>query len=189
MSLSYYQLNAKIKRAMKQRIFLLNAKYNNEEWKFHVQGTTGNIYTLKMCKGNQTCSCPDFIQRGSICKHIIFIVCRVAQCTENLRKLKNNDVFESIPDLNAKLVNRLSRRIKEKTINQENNYTDDCIICFEELGLVPDKNKCKVCKIVYHTKCLNRWLTVNKSCAQCRTKWENEETNDPLESFDVFLKN
>lgn len=184
MKLNSYQLNAKINRAMKQKIFLLKAEYIKNEWFFQVQGTSGNIYNVKLTSKKQTCSCPDFIQRKNVCKHIIFIIGRVAQSLENLRKLKETEcnIFEIVPDLNEKLNKRLSKRLNEseKTINLD----DDCIICFEKLGVVSVKETCKVCNISYHKKCLHTWLKRKKCCAHCRTDWKT--SNDELECFNEF---
>ena len=49
-----------------------------------VLGSTGNVYDVDICH-LPTCSCPDF-QKGNLCKHIIFILCRVlsVSSTSNL---------------------------------------------------------------------------------------------------------
>ena len=83
----YNQLNTRSKRAMAQKMFLLNAFKCKDEWKFIVKGTT-NDYELLIDDKLISCSCPDFSQRGKICKHLYFIIGKIAQNTNLLTKLE-----------------------------------------------------------------------------------------------------
>jgi hypothetical protein len=73
----------RVERAMNQRLFLLNYKKRENDYLFEVDGSTGKSYNVVVSE-NINCSCIDFIKRKKICKHIIFIVCKVY-------KIKIND--------------------------------------------------------------------------------------------------
>ena len=77
----------RIYRAMNQKIFLLKANFKDDNWTFYVQGTSFNVYEIFFSKTKVKCSCPDCHTRNYTCKHIIFIIGKVA---------KNENVLESI---------------------------------------------------------------------------------------------
>lgn len=80
-------VTTRISRAMNQRLFLLSrskpegacgcARGTTQHTDFSVLGSTGNVYTVKICR-QQTCDCPDG-QRDSQCKHILFVMLKVLQ--------------------------------------------------------------------------------------------------------------
>jgi hypothetical protein len=47
-------------------------------------------------------------------------------------------------------------------------HTDDCIICYEPLGLITDIEITQ-CFHMLHQTCLTRWLRQSQSCPLCRT--------------------
>lgn len=47
-------------------------------------------------------------------------------------------------------------------------HTDDCIICYEPLGLITDI-EITPCFHMLHQTCLTRWLGQSQSCPMCRT--------------------
>jgi hypothetical protein len=53
-------------------------------------------------------------------------------------------------------------------VEHEINVTDDCPICFTNLG-TNDMIKTN-CDHVFHKECLNKWLEVNDSCPVCRRR-------------------
>ncbi|GAX81448.1 hypothetical protein CEUSTIGMA_g8877.t1 [Chlamydomonas eustigma] len=49
---------------------------------FAVMGTTGNVYNVTIgC--HPGCTCPDKVQRSSVCKHMLFVMLRVLKCGQN----------------------------------------------------------------------------------------------------------
>jgi hypothetical protein len=47
-------------------------------------------------------------------------------------------------------------------------HTDECIICYERLGLITDI-EITPCFHMLHQTCLSRWLEQSQSCPMCRT--------------------
>ena len=179
----------RIYRAMNQKIFLLKANFKDDNWTFYVQGTSFNVYEIFFSKTKVKCSCPDCQTRNYTCKHIIFIIGKVA---------KNENVLESITinlnsvkltdDLTQELKKRLNKRLEKKeTDNTVEIIAEDCIICFDPITTInKSEQECKVCKIVYHVNCINRWLNTTMSCCHCKQPWENDKNLDELNKFVEF---
>lgn len=75
---------ARIDRAKTQRMYLVSrgdVSPDSLECKFVVLGSTGNVYTVKICK-KSSCSCPDF-QKGNLCKHVLFVLLKVIGIDSN----------------------------------------------------------------------------------------------------------
>lgn len=61
-----------------------------EEWGFKVRGRTNNVYEQKLSSTGFSCSCPDHKSRATFCKHLLFLVARVAMQMELANKLQQN---------------------------------------------------------------------------------------------------
>jgi hypothetical protein len=46
--------------------------------------------------------------------------------------------------------------------------TDECCVCLEKWGADKDIVKTKACSHIFHKKCLQGWLNVNRNCPLCR---------------------
>lgn len=76
---------ARKQRALRQRIFFVDARATDSHMCFEVLGTTDNSYQVKFAadKGAWSCTCPDYAPRGRMprhghrCKHIFFVLARV----------------------------------------------------------------------------------------------------------------
>lgn len=204
----YYRFNTRKKRAMGQKMFLLNVLRNKDEWKFIVKGTT-NDYDLLIDKSLISCSCPDFSQRGRICKHIYFIIGKIAQNGDLLSKLENeieNGSRESklsdeeFNTLSNNLVQRLTQRLmdygskEEETDTIPNNVKeDDCPICYEPLNVGKliqccDGMEGHTCRNYFHNECINEWVVKAHSCPMCRRQWSLGTTNEKFDPFDKLDK-
>lgn len=201
---TYGYYNSRLKRGMKQKMFLLNAKYDNpkNEWIFTVKGTT-NDYTLIINETEICCTCPDFTGRGRICKHIYFIIGRIGQ-NENMiyeleEAIENGErgsalTKEEFNTLHNNLHDRLTQRINQlsKTSNPKliNTLEDDCSICFESLKEYPVLQCEKSCKNHFHEDCITTWLNKNTTCPFCREPWQikrkpSEDEFDPLNKLNI----
>lgn len=179
------QLNidvSRLQRALKQSMYLL--EYNcdsNENYKFIVEGSTINNYTVQIkfdkevSNGNNlfeeqylhekclSCTCPDYKTRHQICKHIMFILFRVLQFDVN------NEI--KITEFKERYIKNIVE--KKNTLNDNANDNDKfeielCVICYEDITNRKYKSGCKQCSGVYHTKCLSVWRRRNNSCPCCR---------------------
>lgn len=204
----YNQLNTRSKRAMAQKMFLLNAFKRKDEWRFIVKGTTDD-YELYIDDKLISCTCPDFSQRGKICKHLYFIIGKIAQNVELLNKLETEIekgsresklTREEYDTLSNNLVQRLTQRLSEYGKEPEtgpqipnNVLEDDCSICYDPLSQGKllqccDGKEGYTCKNYFHTDCINDWLKRTSSCPMCRRTWNTTTTEkfDPFDKLDVI---
>ena len=193
-------------RGLKQRMFLLEVdNLDTNKWSFLVKGTTNN-YHLSINSEEINCSCPDFSQRGRICKHLYFIIGRIGQCEDiintletDIEKGQRGSVLTEaeLNTVHNSLVSRLSQRIFAKINNKNDNNDEtrklevdgDCSICYESLS-EGDIMKCRDgnaphCNGYFHTICINDWLKHNPSCPHCRRGWAKmaEPDHDPLDQM------
>ncbi|WVF72215.1 hypothetical protein IAT40_007027 [Kwoniella sp. CBS 6097] len=71
----------KFKKAISQRMFMIarekGGQGQNQYEDFKILGSTGNVYTTRICN-KPKCDCPDYIFNGrTICKHTIFVLIRI----------------------------------------------------------------------------------------------------------------
>ena len=199
-------------RGMQQRMFLLDVCHNvtheesvDEEWIFQVKGTTSD-YDVLISMQNFSCSCPDYKTRGKICKHLYFIIGRIAECNTLINSLESEieagtrgsylteGEFDTIT---KSLIKRLSTRLNQvETTTTKSNDIDipdlsgeSCVICFEDLSdgnVAQCVNVGPHCKNYFHKNCLDEWLYKNQSCPLCRRKWNlkpNDIKDDPLDKL------
>lgn len=194
-------------RALRERIYLLSAKQQNEyKWEFVVLGTSRRSYDVTISNNSLSCNCPDCQKRHRICKHIYFIVGRIAQDEETLQRMNNNlgsNIYEICPTLNEKLNDRLfSTEVVSKKQTIAPRYTT-CTICFEDMENVEALAKevrvesealatfgcvecCGICRNGYHTECIKIWTQKNTTCPCCRSPWLGNDSPNELEYFKLI---
>lgn len=189
--------NMRKNRGETQRLYLLDCKYENPVWSFSVKGLT-NIYNLIIDPNFISCSCKDFINRMRICKHLYFIISRIAKNNKIANNLEIIDIQtnnsypsirkEDIKILTINLISRLKTRfnkiendnINEEKIDTKHKIDDvDCPICYENINSSNEKIiQCKKqCKHYFHQECLLLWINTNPSCPLCRIKITKSEIN------------
>ncbi|KRX08395.1 hypothetical protein PPERSA_08594 [Pseudocohnilembus persalinus] len=179
-------------KAKSQKMYLMEAKRNlNDEWQFQVQGFSGLQYNLIFNIKGLSCSCPDFLQRKKCCKHIFFIVSRIAQQDQLLDLMKCNPVLKAgrFQILDKNLKQRLEERINQEPTQQEIDNFDkeklgvekDCIICFQELE-TKDLTQCSTCQKFIHQSCIIEWTKKNNTCPLCRQRWQIQK-GDTKDAF------
>ena len=154
---------SRIERALKQPIYLLSADHEEpNEWVFQVQGFSGNHYTVNINSEECNCTCPDYTQRHNICKHVFFIIGRIAQDQNCLLKFnKSVNIFDIKPDLTQILKKRLVGRLGNVEVVAETeksrNDFEDCCICFEDVIGNNTNFQCFQCKQYIHKQCITKW--------------------------------
>lgn len=195
-----YLLNTRKKRGLQQRMFLLDLSYDDGVWSFSVKGMT-NTYKLLLNSNLMMCNCIDFETRNSVCKHLYFIIGRIAGLQLLCDKLENNPLhnggFPSLRQTDYKLLSKtLKARLRERyqakdeTSDEEVeikiNLSDDreCPICYEDINPKVEKiSQCeKQCKKYFHQSCILLWLQMNSSCPLCRIKINKSEIDPTLAS-------
>lgn len=198
---------ARLSRGMRERIYLLDAQLNHtrDHWSFVVEGQSGNRYMVDLRTDTGCiCSCPDFKARRKICKHIYFILVRIAKWDElDIGTIPSE--FTLTEELTSYISNALSTRINilcnigdadtfEYTREDEDEgeiLDGDCTICFEELGSRKNVDKCGACSNYIHNECIERWYNTSPTCPLCRRNAtfksmlyvSERENNDELERF------
>ena len=170
-------------RGLMERIYLLEAKLESNKWNLSVKGSSKKIYQIILSKNKAICGCMDFYVRQNVCKHMYFILGKILKNTQILGKINTvKNINENFNKISNALKNRLKNHIScEKNIKYDDNET--CCICFEEFGK-EDVDQCKLtCKNVFHSNCINLWLSKNNSCPLCRATWVDSNSDDPLEEF------
>ena len=177
----------RIEKALKQRMYLINASMISENnWKFIVEGSTGIHYDV-LINNKLSCSCKDFTTRHLICKHIYFIIVRVLK-NSDLIELVNGQgpnicIFSLKLNLNENFNKILNPRFKnnKETFNVM-DIMDVCSICYENYVKEDVLVKCGLCNNYFHDECISRWLksATKCTCPLCREMWIS---NDELCKF------
>ena len=163
-------------RALQQRLYLWEADYTKDGpksgWRFLVQGSTGSRYNVSITSNSLFCNCFDCKTRRAICKHIYFIIGRVAADSELLEDMGNSLTAEILGTLTPKLLGRLGGRRASAEVSEPREAPRDtmCSICYEDL--VPkEADTCGGCRNGFHKECLGIWLRSKETCPMCRKEW------------------
>ena len=85
----------------------------------------------------------------------------------NTNELSNEPPYEDTP--------------YEDTPYEDTPYEDtsECIICLEELVVLPNTPSCPQCAITLHTTCLNEWKLYKNYCPHCKYTFSNPRDSIP----------
>lgn len=167
-----HAMAARVIRAQTQRMYLMEYRAVKNGFAFKVEGSTSKHYCVQLKKNGCKCSCPDFTQREEMCKHIFFILVRVA-------KTPLAELTSSTGDFI--LTNEITVRIKNAvcptntTDESETRITNDCGVCYEDFT-EKDKDmvKCTTCSKALHDSCMSLWVKsctargLTNTCPYCR---------------------
>ena len=191
-------LRDRMDRALQQRMYLIhkeevvvmdegdnNSTNNNRYWIFITLGSTGNVYETCL-KSQPTCNCPDFMKRGDLCKHLMFVLIRVVGLDKDdplayqkaYLKSELDDLFERV-NQRARTDVWANNRVRTKYASMQKggkqgegdeeeedgttkrrSLEQDCPICLEDLSQCPMSQVtfCKFsCGMNFHVDCMNRW--------------------------------
>ncbi len=184
----------KLERALQQRIYLLSVNQETTDlWNFSVKGESKNIYKQKFTSTHFSCSCPDHILKKGFCKHLLFLLARVADLKEIAAivcesKYKWGSEFFNIcsQQWTKRILSLGKKNEKQSTNDIDNNDNNnkqniwvgsDCSICFEELKEKENIIQCvSTCKNYFHNDCIQMWLNTNhNSCPLCRATWNENK--------------
>ena len=173
-------------RGLSERIYLLDAKFDSDVWNLTIKGQSKSVYKIILSNENVKCKCMDFNIRKNVCKHMYFILGRILKDCKILNKIKCvSDIEDNFDDISFNLKNILSKHVSNITNTNDLEYDNKecCSICFEEFG-DESVEQCQLsCKNVFHTECINLWLSNNNSCPLCRSSWINLNSDNPLGEF------
>lgn len=174
-------MNDRKQRGLGQRLYLLDAEYLDEPaiWKFVVRGSTGTPYNLTIGKSGLMCNCFDCKKRSAVCKHLYFVVGRVARSQKLLDEMDGRLNVDILDKVTPYLVLRFSKR--ERTPPKELRDTT-CSICYEDLG--ESVSGCGTCNNGFHKECIDVWIRNRQvpTCPMCRSPWQGTE-DDVIADF------
>lgn len=167
-------------------------------WQFKVEGSQGKTYNIFMDTMIANCSCPDCSFRHKVCKHIYFIVGRVAQYPELLEQMHHDDILQGLltHELNQRLFQRIFNRTRKKEQNDDddNNETlikteDMCPICFENEFITTNTLFCPCCNKAVHTSCMRMWWSHQKNtCPLCRGSFPSPQERRIVNDDECLVK-
>tara|TARA_R110002050_G_scaffold104197_1_gene213572 strand:- start:679 stop:1917 length:1239 start_codon:yes stop_codon:yes gene_type:complete len=178
-------LSARISRALNQRLYLVDREVVEKDKKeiFKVLGSTGNLYTVNI-QTHCSCNCPD---SARMCKHIIFVFCRVLKVPRKSPLLLRASVtdaelkqlFASRPAVNdveaareviaavtgkgleeEEIANEEGQKEENEEKRKKIEDDDECVICYEDLvGVNPEPlTWCRAtCGTNMHAACFKKW--------------------------------
>ena len=142
---------------------------------------------------------------GVICKHCCFVLVKVLNFSEDDEFFKKYILNDEHLSLIKNSFNKINKNVSNDFINLDyikryktlkDNNPDDlvcthntikpdqdtfCSICYEELIDIKNNQvnkQCKVCNIIIHKTCLDKWLSMGKnSCPLCRTIIKSDNSN------------
>lgn len=184
----------KLERALCQRIYLLSANNESHEsqkiWNFSLKGESKNIYKQKLTSSSFSCSCPDHILKKGFCKHLLFLIARVASLKEiasivcEYKHKWDSEFFEMCSQQWIKRLSNLGKKpdtLPDANSTNTNNEAigNDCSVCFEEITKNDNLIQCvSTCKNYFHNDCIQMWLnTGHNTCPLCRATWNKKKDN------------
>lgn len=178
-----YDVDARVDRALKQKLFLINSEMvTDTDATFDVMGTTGNVYTVEFGSDHTTCNCPDFALRGRRCKHIFFTLLKVmrADVSWAYKDEFGDDelilLFQQLANIpTVAVASKVSiDRYKMLKSGDSGGLTmsgvdDDCLICMDELQNGDLLIHCKYgCGKPVHRECFDYYTKQHtRKCLTC----------------------
>lgn len=138
-------------------------------------------------KGTFWCNCPDnkfnSSKKGTVCKHICFIVCKIMRILRPSffvdKKLTQEELDKTIAKLTTSniwtdntVVQKLQKISLETFMNFVKELEDDdsCPVCYENM----EKDKkhlllaCPACRNYVHRECNDVWMERHDDCVYCK---------------------
>ena len=181
----------RLRKSLSEKISLLSAYQRDASWEFKVRGQSTSVYQQELSATSFTCSCPDHQGKKTFCKHLLFLVARVALQFERAASISEQTVSwneEAYAACVPSWVSRLAHLISDETVvdTPSDKPEGDCPICFEELtdGAAIDTVRCETtCHKWFHRECIKRWVEDSPTCPMCRAEWKEApapETKDKI---------
>lgn len=166
----------RLKKSLSERIYLLSATQNMEkQFSFRVRGSSNNIYEQILSATEFSCSCPDQMKRKGFCKHLLFLIARVAIQMEIATDLQKNSANWNEKTFDICAISWRNRFEKKSTTAPTSAPIPegDCSVCFEEMREGEELTSCvTTCKNYFHKECIRLWLeSSHTTCPLCRAPW------------------
>lgn len=184
--------NPRLSKSLSEKMSLLSARQSLEEWIFTVRGQSNTVYEQHVTGKTYSCTCEDQQGKKTFCKHLLFLVARVASqfdlAADLAQRPKTTWKPKAFETCIASWMNRLKHLIDPSMI--PSSVVDKegmCSICYENLS--EETVQCTTtCKQWFHSPCIARWLEHGSTtCPLCRAEW-NKNTNPSIHSDETDEK-
>jgi hypothetical protein len=180
----------RIKRALHQRIYVINSDRVGQESRHRIMGASNREYNVVIRHNDilgtdHTCSCIDFRNRSKACKHIYSALFRIHRIrpetfiaesdTDELLEENFHERRHYNPDPPER------RAPRKKKVQQSDMLTEEpddavegitCPICYEDYEKDGELRVwCVACKQVLHEDCKRMWFKNHRTCPLCRHKY------------------
>ena len=167
--------NKRLIKALSEKMCLLCATQTEDKWVMKMRGSSNNVYEQTLTESTYCCSCPDQKGKNTFCKHLLFLVARVAKQYELGGELaqrpKTTWKKTAYDACSMSWINCLSHLIKTKVEETVTIVEGLCSICFEDLGSCELLECTTTCHQHFHKECMDRWLEHGDTCPNCRANW------------------
>ena len=181
----------RLSNAKRQKnIRLRSATYHSvsHKWELEIFASSGTSYykvQIPRSDALPSCSCPDHRTRGTVCKHLLYLVVRVCRMEMSSSRQLTLQNYQSLyyEAITQKLLSIFQQGDKEEEEKKEERkeegspsspspaFFGDCVICLTEIEEAKDVYTCSaICKkIIGHVQCVEHWLArMHPTCPLCR---------------------
>jgi len=143
---------ARIQKALNENMSYSLESNDNDIYIFSVRGASGNTYTTEISEFPK-CSCPDYVQRRTRCKHQVLCLIKEFGCSVTDTALEASHI-----------------ELQKYHCTCES----ECCICMANISGNDIKWECNQCEKIIHFSCMQEWVTLGKkrdihpSCPMCR---------------------
>jgi len=148
---------------------------------------TRSEYRVKIEDEKIVCNCPDYYNAcqkyGLLCKHVCFIVTRVAKRYDVdyfndhvLSDEMRESVLKALSDRNVVALFTAKESVSPEVSNLQSAFTPSpeelqevCPICYDDTTTLDGLVKCPTCRQTMHCACIKVWLTKAHTCVLCRS--------------------
>lgn len=170
---------SRLQRAFEQRLYLIGISEDNR--RYTIQGSQNRSYIVSLdLHSHHHCECPDHRLRGTMCKHICFVLLRVLRLEPGdprlaCLELSPNDIGVFTRGSSTPRTLPLSDRATTATVVEQKPVDGAaCAICFEDMTTRDDSEPLVYCKLScgqsVHADCQAIWSCSGEdnTCVYCR---------------------
>ena len=182
--------NPRLLKSLSEKMSLLSAVQTADVWTFSVRAQSNSVYTQQLTGKSYSCTCEDHKSKQTFCKHLLFLVARVAKqfelAADMAQRPKTTWKPKTFNACVASWMQRLCHLVAPATATYDAEGT--CCICYEDIGM--NAVQCKTtCKQWFHKECMTQWLGHASTCPLCRAEWNTEPSVDDEKIQGVVLEN
>lgn len=193
----------RLRRGLTERMLVVDASFDEEmQWRFLIQASSGRSYSVFLAPLNASCECHDCSMRQLVCKHIVFVLGRVAGLGDAVGDYLESEELVGQPFVSEVVHGLLVRAVtewkgsmdkdgeneKEKG-EEETEREEPCAVCLEAKFKQDAEVVCHRCAKVFHLTCMQGWWAAGRSsCPTCRASLPKPLFAPMLGEDSVFLR-